>query len=150
MLMQKYGMIIGGIVLLVIVAGALVWSQSKQGSNPSGEITVNVIGNQQGSASLTPTQSLAQAASAKNQIELSVVQPINGSMVTTSSILVTGKTNPNAEVSVNDKDTTADVNGKFTANINLDEGENTIVVAANDSDGNSAEQELTVNYNVPE
>lgn len=58
---------------------------------------------------------------------------------------VTGKTSPFAEVFINDQTVKADKDGNFSLKISLDEGENQVLVSANDSDGNVAEQNLTVN-----
>lgn len=139
-----------GIVLLLLVAGALIWSQTKQSNNPSGQITLNIAENPQTEVSPSPIQITSPTVTVKDQIELTVSQPANGINVTSPSILVKGNTAPNAEVSINDKDTTADTYGNFTANINLDEGENSIFVTASDNEGNFAEKELSVNYNVSE
>ncbi len=78
---------------------------------------------------------------------LSVTSPGQQSTVSTSDITVQGKTVPNAEVLVNDNSGNADSNGVFAISTSLDEGDNTIVVIANDVDGNFTEQELTVIYN---
>lgn len=126
-------------LLVLVVTGLLalggVWGFQKSqrsGGNPA-----------------TPSIYTAPGAAAKpsksgNAIILSVVSPANGSTVTTPQITVTGQTVPNAEVTVNDQDVTADASGNFSVNVTLDEGENTINVQTNDSDGNTSEQELTV------
>lgn len=82
-------------------------------------------------------------------INLTIETPVNNAVVTTNTVTVTGITNPKAEVSVNEVDTVADANGKFTATINLDEGSNTIIVVANDSNGSFIEKDLTVTYQIP-
>ena len=64
----------------------------------------------------------------------------------TPSVTVTGKSFPYAEVFINDTEIKADASGNFTAPVTLDEGENIISVMANDENGNSAEQEITVTY----
>ena len=66
--------------------------------------------------------------------------------MTSSSLLVKGTTAPLAEVFVNEAETTADKKGYFTARIALEEGENIVIVTANDSEGNSVEEEFTVTY----
>lgn len=75
---------------------------------------------------------------ASDKIELTVSADVNGK--------VSGKTKANAEVFVNEKELKADANGNFSTNLVLDEGENFIVVSVNDEDGNTAEENLTVNY----
>jgi hypothetical protein len=81
-----------------------------------------------------------------SQILLTVSGPVNGSTVTTSSVSVKGITTPKAEVFINDKSVIADALGSFSVPVTLDEGENTIVIAANDSNGNYSEQDLIVSY----
>ncbi|MBI3576694.1 hypothetical protein HY086_01490 [Candidatus Gottesmanbacteria bacterium] len=75
---------------------------------------------------------------------LVVNTPTSGSTTTTPTITVTGKTAAKAQVAVNDVETTADAAGNFSVNITLDEGENTMVVVANDVNGNVTEKELMV------
>ncbi len=81
-----------------------------------------------------------------SSLTLSVASPTDGTEVTSPTVTVKGKTVPNAEVFVNDTNGTADGDGNFSIATTLDEGENTVIVVANDSDGNVAEQELTVTY----
>ena len=47
---------------------------------------------------------------------------------------------------VNESETKADSSGNFSATLTLDEGENYILVVANDSSGNYAEKEFTITY----
>lgn len=65
-------------------------------------------------------------------------------VVKTSLLNIKGKTVANAEVFINDKETKADALGSFSVSLTLDEGENTIVISANDSLGNYIEKEITV------
>ena len=81
------------------------------------------------------------------QISLTITDPTNNSTVTTPTLIIKGVTIPKADVFVNDSEVTADVQGKFTVQVTLDEGENTLVVTANDANGNYSEQDLTVTYN---
>ena len=82
----------------------------------------------------------------ESPITLSIASPANGVTVTNATMAVKGRPVPKAEVFVNDKETTADANGNFSVALALDEGENTIVVIANDANGNAMERELTVTY----
>lgn len=86
------------------------------------------------------------AAPIESGMTLTISSPQNGSIVSNPSVTVRGKTKARAEVFINEKDITADANGNFTAEIALDDGENVIVVFANDAEGNTAEQELIVTY----
>ncbi len=81
------------------------------------------------------------------RVTLTVTSPTNGATVTTSSLVLRGKTSPRAEVFVNELETRADANGNFSVSVTLDEGENYLIVTANDENGNVAEAEVTVTYN---
>jgi hypothetical protein len=81
-----------------------------------------------------------------SQIALNITAPVNGTVVTSATLAVKGKTAAKAQVAVNDKETVADAAGNFSVNLTLDEGDNDIIAVANDSEGNMAEQELTVTY----
>lgn len=78
-------------------------------------------------------------------IPLTVTYPEDGMNLGTTNVVVTGKTLPNAEVFVNDQETKADSLGNFSVSIGLDEGENQIVVNANDKNGNVAEEDININ-----
>ena len=67
-------------------------------------------------------------------------------MVTDSSLTVSGVTDANAEVFVNEFELEADEEGNFSQELTLEEGENIIVITAVDEAGNFAERELTVMY----
>lgn len=82
----------------------------------------------------------------QSAISLTVSSPVNGLISTSPTVLVKGKTLPNADVAVNDSDLKADASGAFSVSIKLDEGDNVIVVIANDDQGNVAEKEITVTY----
>lgn len=81
-----------------------------------------------------------------NQISLFIDQPSNGIVVSNPLLTVRGKTNSNAEIVVNDKETNANSSGNFSVTLTLDEGENSIIIVANDELGNIAEKELLVTY----
>ncbi len=61
-----------------------------------------------------------------------------------SAITISGKTAKNAEVFVNDQETKSDNQGNFSLTYNLDEGENILMIVANDDSGNYIEKQLTV------
>lgn len=77
---------------------------------------------------------------------MTITSPQSDAVVTTESVVVSGKTFPRAEVFVNDTEIIADAVGNFTTSVDLEEGENSIVITANDQEGNIAEQEITVTY----
>lgn len=148
---MKNSVIIGCIVIITILAGGVVLYRISQNSKSTSQsIEQNTTNNNTTPSGITNIN-ISSAASVQNvestnQIGLSVSQPNNGIVVTTSHITVTGKTVPNAEVAVNDIDMRADSQGNFSTAITLDEGENTIIVMANDAQGNSAEKDITVTY----
>ena len=86
---------------------------------------------------------------ASNQIALNISSPADGSIVSTPAITIAGNTVPNADVSINDSEIKADAGGNFTFSLQLDEGDNDIVVTANDANGASAEKEFIVSYTPP-
>src|SRR3989344_3638579 len=53
---------------------------------------------------------------------LDVTSPTDGAKVSSSTLLVSGKTLPSAEVFVNDSESEADINGVFKVKIELEEG----------------------------
>ncbi len=79
-------------------------------------------------------------------LSLTLNSPTNGQTVTTSQITVTGKTTPKAEIFINDLELSADANGNFLQIVSLEEGENYILIVANDTEGNFAEKELSITY----
>ena len=80
-----------------------------------------------------------------SKMSLTVISPANGATLNSASVIVTGKTSPRAEVFINDKETRAGADGKFSLKITLDEGQNVVVVMANDEAGNVVEQDISVN-----
>lgn len=79
-------------------------------------------------------------------ITLSIISPSGNSTVSNALLTVRGKTVPNAEVFVNDTEVRADSSGVFAAPVTLDEGENYILIVANDDIGNYSEKDLYVTY----
>lgn len=79
-------------------------------------------------------------------LPLQITSPQDGATVTSAKLTLKGKTAPGAEVFVNEAETKADSAGDFSLNLTLDEGENIIIVLVNDSEGQSAEKEIKINY----
>lgn len=151
---RKYlvGIIVGVLVLSgIIVAG---WQYRRANfpkptgleTAPTQTETKTQEPGQTGGQTITNTQAPTQPIS--QEIILEVTQPANGATVTSPNLTVKGKTAPRADVFVNDEELKANASGNFSTVITLDEGENTIVIAANDSEGNSTEKELIVTYNI--
>ena len=90
-----------------------------------------------------PGQSVPAAT---NALALSISTPADGATLTAAKLTVRGTTTPKAEVFINELEMRADAAGSFSGTLTLDEGENLIVVMANDENGNVAEKDLTVFY----
>lgn len=132
-------------LLILAVGSAALFVYSKKGGIPVPAMTVNT----------TPAQNDAKAPNGvtetpmayTNAIALTILKPTAlTSSVAVPFVVVSGKTAAGAEVFVNDMDAVADSDGQFSVTVPLDEGENPIVIVANDSMGNSAEAERTVTY----
>lgn len=77
---------------------------------------------------------------------LTIMEPQNNITVTSPTIFIKGKTMPDAEVFVNDKQLLADKQGNFTVPLELGAGDNEIMIFANDSEGNMADKTLNITY----
>lgn len=121
------------LIVLLLIAVVFLYTKSYKVGQPSTEILPTAVSNQK-----------------EQKINIDITEPKNGSTTTVANILVKGQTVPNADVIVNEKEFKADTQGNFSTTITLDEGENTIYVAANDENGNFAEKEITVTYNADE
>ena len=78
---------------------------------------------------------------------IAVEQPQDGQTIELRKNQVTdivGTTEPNAQVSINDRLVYANAAGKFTLRYQLQEGENILTIKATDQAGNQAETKLTV------
>lgn len=108
---------------------------------------------------VTATQTPSPTATAKPTVTpmhtetgffLEISQPPDGAQVTASPIIVTGRTSPDAVVSllVNEEIEIADVdqNGNFSVTIDLEEGPNLIEVIASDQYGNEDSVTIMVSY----
>jgi hypothetical protein len=121
--------LVGAVLVFIVIVGYLIYSQDKLG----------MWGINQKPVYTTETGNIVS-----DKISLEVSAPVDGSTLNSASVVVKGKTSPGAEVFVNDKETKADSSGNFSIMVSLDEGENQIVVIANDADGNTAEKDLVV------
>lgn len=129
------------VVLAVFLVVGIFTYQKKQKSqqqSPSQNVTVT-------QPAVTGVNLLPSAqTTAVNEIALEILEPKNGAVTNQSNILIRGKTSPKAELFVNDTAAKADAQGNFALSVVLEEGDNTILVIANDEQGNYAEKELTV------
>lgn len=131
-------------IVIVIAASLAMRYRVRQTSVTPGALVTPMEGSSVSTGSPAPTQ---PAGGSSTKISLLISSPLNGATVTRSSLTVRGKTAANAEVFVNELETKADASGNFSISVTLDEGENYIIVMANDAAGNVAEAELTVTYN---
>jgi Glucodextranase, domain B len=141
--MKLFTVILFVILLVAAVVGIGVYSRSKNTVNPA-----VVSGIPSGSTGAVPeTAAVSTPLPTVAQISLRITSPANGSTATSPSVVVRGVTVPKADVFVNDSEVTADAGGNFSAPVTLDDGDNSIVIIANDASGSYAEQEITVTYN---
>lgn len=92
-----------------------------------------------------PPKSDTDQISQNNTLPLTIISPQNNFQASSSALVVSGITAPNADVSVNDKDLKADAAGHFSSPLTLDPGDNYILVLASSPDG-ASELQLTVTY----
>lgn len=79
---------------------------------------------------------------------LSVDNPKDGQTFSKdeNNVNVSGKTDSGAKITVNDYWAVVDVNGNFSYNLRLKDGENPITIKAVDQAGNTTETKITVSY----
>lgn len=144
------------IIVLIILIGLLIFrkrlEESKNNyyastSRPEQVVSEDRKGQFSGTI-ITPTPTSKSIL--ESSILLQMISPANNVVVKSPKVTIRGKTVASAEVSINEKDTKADTNGNFAVDLTLDEGENLIVIVANDSEGKAAETELTLTYEIPE
>ncbi len=128
--------ITGTIIFLLVLFGGLAFISANK--------TLPRLQQQKGVISPTPLPSGDKGT--QSGISLSVEYPANGSTVHVASIVIRGKTAANASVFVNENELKADRNGNFFTTIQLEEGDNSFIIVANDDQGNHIEQEIMVTY----
>lgn len=80
------------------------------------------------------------------EIPLTIEEPSDNLTTQIQTITVKGLTLPGATVYVNEIEMSADANGTFSTAVQLDEGENYVMIVAHDNEGNYAEKELIITY----
>ncbi len=78
--------------------------------------------------------------------KLEISDPQDKLITPRDEIKVSGKTDSNISVTVNDAPVTVDSGGNFQTSVKLKEGENKIKIIVQDTAGNSDSKELTVKY----
>ena len=80
---------------------------------------------------------------------LLVTEPENESIVSFASLPLSGRTGPNAIVSINGRSVSVDRFGYFSSSVQLEEGPNVIDVVATNDDGRTLSSVLAVIYRAP-
>ena len=125
------------ILVLFIVLGIIYIYKQKKIKSGSSPYTINY-------AAPTPAEN-TEPTKLNEGLNLTIFSPKEEVVkVNSSSFLIEGQTKPQAEIFVADRELKADDQGKFSTTLDLDEGENIIVITANDQSGNFAEQTLTI------
>lgn len=134
---KSYLLLVG--LLLVIVLGLGGYALTKTLTTSPSDTSQS---NYQKVTNIAP----ALSSQNKNEISLTVTSPTDGQETNKNTLLVTGNTVPGIDVSVNDQETKSDIKGYFSVTLNLEDGDNYILVVATDFSGNSSEWEATVTY----
>jgi len=93
-------------------------------------------------SSPTPKQETANASI--NQISLTISSPESGTVVDANTVTISGFTESNASIVINDTEIAANNDGSFQSDISLDEGDNYISIVAYNDAGSVAEREIIV------
>lgn len=98
----------------------------------------------------TPEATSSGATQTGGALTLSITSPAAQEVVSAKSVVVTGITLPSATLTItggkDDVISSADADGAFTESVNLDEGQNNLVVSAFDGNGNQVNQTVSVVY----
>lgn len=108
--------------------------ESTSGSAPTSAISPSVAE----STDLTENED-------SSSLTLELYEPADGETVSSSTLKVSGKTAPNVQVFINEKELVADGNGNFSTDIEIYEGENSVFILVNNNLGEYVEREVVVN-----
>ena len=97
-------------------------------------------------SSSIPIPSKVQPTLLETKLELEILSPVDGLITSIPTIVLNGSSAPFTEVQIDDKVIKADMYGNFSTKITLDEGDNEIVITANNEDGDYVEKTLLVVY----
>ncbi|MEK7616986.1 MAG: helix-turn-helix domain-containing protein [Patescibacteria group bacterium] len=75
---------------------------------------------------------------------LEVTEPVNQQTLNTPSVLVSGRADPDSKISINNQEIQGDLSGKFSQEVSLSDGINTIIVTAISKLGKVSKVERTV------
>lgn len=130
------------IILILILGTVILFYGNKKSSTNNPVLTSPTKFSPEATASPSPVLPTVK------EIALNIIEPADDATINDSTLVVKGKTVPNASVNVDDNELKADDGGSFSTTITLDEGENIIIITANDDIGNFAEKDLIVIYEV--
>ncbi|HXY74997.1 MAG TPA: hypothetical protein VEH58_06700 [Dehalococcoidales bacterium] len=128
--------------IVFILSMTLLLGCSKSPSPPS-QLTSTPSPNQ--TSVVTTSAPSNPADTLQAGLPLTISSPSDGADISGNSVTVTGKTSPGAVVTIGDELATADAQGNFSINVNLDDGPNGIDVIATDNSGATGEVLLLVN-----
>ncbi len=133
--------IILGAVLGIAATGGVVTIKNSKSKNIISVTPTPVI-------SVSP-QEVAKEDS-KQEADISIISPLNESVITTSKTKIEGVTKANSVVIIKNIidtiNTTSDSAGHFESEINLESGVNHILISAFDSQDNQYDSQLIVTY----
>jgi uncharacterized protein YfaP (DUF2135 family) len=90
------------------------------------------------------TPSVTQSGLIQSGLPLSITQPLDAAVLTSTALNVSGRTTAGASVAVNEASGLADAQGNFSVPVNLEEGPNALDIIANDGQGRTGETLLMV------
>lgn len=137
----------------LLVAIVYVWytalGTSKGGTKP-GDFLKPDSTTQTTNVSSTPEATSSGTAQTGGALTLNIISPAAQEVVSSKAAVVTGTTLPNATLTItggkDDVISSADAGGAFTESVNLNEGQNDLVISAFDGIGNQVNQTVSVVY----
>lgn len=130
------GLIIGGIAFLLLLCVALA-SLSNQEKKEAPQVEPK------------STYEKPTPPSDTTPPELTITQPADNSVVDKNQVTISGKTEPEATLKLNDQQQTALSDGSFSFLHTLNDGKNVLWFTSTDKAGNTTTKEVTVSYNPP-
>jgi len=140
--------------IILAVGGLIIFLLIRKDKNifPEENSTQQRTGtaNNEANIELSPTDMAVNGSSTgdiSNQgLTIVINEPADKVTVSSEKLTIKGTVStPSAEVFINDNEIKTDAAGNFFTEVSLDEGENEIIIIANDEQGNYAEKTLTVN-----
>jgi len=142
---------VGLLVAIIYVWYTALGNTSKEGTKPGDFLKPEQGQSQKNGPDEIPSQATSSSqAQTQKTLSLVIATPSADEVISAKSAAVSGTTSANATVTItggkDDVITTADASGGFTEPVNLNEGQNDLVVSAFDSNGNQTNQTVSVVY----